>query len=75
VEYVKNRDLHPDAEDTIYSARASRLIVVSGGAFGSPTILERSGIGGKSILEKYNVRQIVDLPGVGQNYQGTYDAY
>lgn len=67
---MKNRDIHPGAEDTVYSARASRLVVVSGGAFGSPTILERSGIGGRNILEKYRVEPIVDLPGVGQNYQG-----
>ncbi|KDR68518.1 hypothetical protein GALMADRAFT_256740 [Galerina marginata CBS 339.88] len=47
------------------TARVSRLVVVSAGAFGSPAILERSGIGTKSILEKNNVQQIVDLPGVG----------
>lgn len=49
---------------------ASRLVVVSAGAFGSPTILERSGIGGKAVLEKNNVNLVVDLPGVGENYQG-----
>lgn len=52
-------------------ARAKRLVVVSGGAFGSPAILERSGIGAKKVLEKYGVEQVVDLPGVGENYQGT----
>ncbi|KDR75994.1 hypothetical protein GALMADRAFT_139756 [Galerina marginata CBS 339.88] len=50
------------------TARASRLVVVSAGAFGSPAILERSGIGAKSVLEKNSVQQIVDLPGVGENY-------
>ncbi|KAF9478333.1 alcohol oxidase [Pholiota conissans] len=53
------------------TARASRLVVVAGGAFGSPSILERSGIGAKSVLEKNNVKQIVDLPGVGEHYMGT----
>lgn len=51
--------------------RASRLVVISAGAFGSPTILERSGIGAKGILEKNGIPQLVDLPGVGENYMGT----
>ncbi|KAE9398123.1 alcohol oxidase [Gymnopus androsaceus JB14] len=49
--------------------RAARLVVVSGGAFGSPAILERSGIGAKQHLAQANVEQTVDLPGVGENYQ------
>ena len=46
------------------------MVVVSSGAFNSPLILERSGIGGKSILKKNGVPLIVDLPGVGENWQG-----
>ncbi len=51
-------------------ARASRLVVVSAGAFESPAILERSGIGAKSLLDQLVIRVIVDLPGVGEGYQG-----
>ena len=51
-------------------ARASRLVVLSAGAFGSPAILERSGIGSKDVLTKNNIRQLVDLPGVGEHYMG-----
>ena len=40
------------------------------GSFGTPGILERSGIGAKAILEGVGVKQRVDLPGVGENYQG-----
>ena len=40
------------------------------GSFGTPGILERSGIGAKAILEAVGVKQRVDLPGVGENYQG-----
>lgn len=43
---------------------------MSGGAFGSPAILERSGIGAKARLEKFGIETVVDLPGVGENYQG-----
>ena len=50
--------------------RGTKLILVSAGAFGSPGILERSGIGAKDVLEQVGVKQRVDLPGVGENYQG-----
>jgi alcohol oxidase len=52
-------------------AYASKLVIVSAGAFGSPAILERSGIGSKDILGKVGVQEaVVDLPGVGENYHG-----
>jgi alcohol oxidase len=54
-------------------ARASRLVVLSAGAFGTPSILERSGIGSKEVLMRNRVHQLVDLPGVGEHYQGLYD--
>ena len=54
-------------------ARASRLVVLSAGAFGSPSILERSGIGSKDVLTRNNVHQLVDLPGVGEHYMGSYN--
>jgi alcohol oxidase len=50
--------------------QATKLVLVSAGAFGSPGILERSGIGAKGVLERVGVRQRIDLPGVGENYQG-----
>ena len=50
-------------------AQASRLFF-SAGAFGSPAVLERSGIGSKDVLSKNNIQQLVDLPGVGEHYMG-----
>ena len=50
--------------------KATKLVLVSAGAFGSPGILERSGIGGRDVLERVGVEQRVNLPGVGENYQG-----
>jgi len=70
VEYVGDMITNADADQTVRSVRASKLVVVSAGAFGSPGILERSGIGAKNILEKNGVKQVVDLPGVGENFQG-----
>ena len=60
------------ADGEIVTVKATKLVVVSAGAFGSPAILERSGIGSPSILEKNNIRVLVDSPGVGENYQGVF---
>lgn len=51
----------------IYKAR--KLIIVSGGTLSSPLILQRSGIGDPEKLRKVGVKPIVDLPGVGLNFQ------
>ncbi|KAK0449786.1 GMC oxidoreductase-domain-containing protein [Desarmillaria tabescens] len=64
VEYVDDVDQTASAKKIF----ASRLVVLSAGAFGSPAILERSGIGAKHILEKNDIPLVVDLPGVGENY-------
>ena len=56
-------------------ALASRLVVLSAGAFGSPAILERSGIGPKDVLSKNNIQQLVDLPGVGEHYMGSHKMF
>ncbi|EGO26056.1 hypothetical protein SERLADRAFT_491425 [Serpula lacrymans var. lacrymans S7.9] len=69
VEYTDDLITNPDGDQMTHLARASRLVVVSGGAFGSPAILERSGIGAKEVLYKHGVEQIVNLPCVGENYQ------
>ncbi|KAI0337223.1 alcohol oxidase [Trametopsis cervina] len=70
VEVTENPRVFSGADISKVSAvHASRLVVVSAGAFGSPQILERSGIGAKAVLDKYGVTQLIDLPGVGENYQ------
>lgn len=70
IEYLDDAISCPAGSTEISTARASKLVVVCGGTFGSPTILERSGIGSRAILEKKGVPVVVDLPGVGENYQG-----
>lgn len=71
VQYVSDVIGRSGGVTTLLTARASRLVVLSSGAFGSPAILERSGIGEKSVLEKVGVKVLVDLPGVGEHYLGT----
>ncbi|KAJ7096512.1 glucose-methanol-choline oxidoreductase, partial [Mycena belliarum] len=69
VEYVHDTVLNGDADQTVHTVRASRLVVISAGAFGSPLILERSGIGSLDILKAHGVKPMMDLPGVGRDYQ------
>jgi choline dehydrogenase-like flavoprotein len=46
---------------------ARKEIIISGGAYCSPAVLLRSGIGSRKELEKYQIECIVDSPGVGKN--------
>ena len=47
--------------------KARKEVIVSGGAFSSPAILLRSGIGPKQELQELGVESQVDLGGVGKN--------
>ncbi|KAK7033332.1 GMC-OxRdtase-N domain-containing protein [Favolaschia claudopus] len=67
VEYISHAPETAD-KNAVVTVHASRLVVVCGGAFGSPAILERSGIGASKILKAHDIMQVVDLPGVGENY-------
>lgn len=49
--------------------------VLSSGAFHSPQLLQLSGIGSSSRLQKLGINTVVDLPGVGQNLQDHYVAH
>ncbi|GJC90442.1 alcohol oxidase [Colletotrichum liriopes] len=53
----------------VQAVGARKLVVLSSGANGSPLILERSGVGNKSILDRAGVPVVEDLPGVGNDYQ------
>ena len=60
VEFISRR------KATLRTIRADKMIVVSSGALGTPSILERSGVGKSDILTKAGVQDIIsDLPGVG----------
>jgi choline dehydrogenase-like flavoprotein len=56
-----------EKDGTVREIKAKKEIIVSGGAYCSPTILMRSGIGPKSELVSHGIDCKVDLPGVGQN--------
>lgn len=52
--------------------RARKQIIVSGGTLSSPLILQRSGIGDPEKLRRVGIEPLVDLPGVGLNFQDHY---
>ena len=70
IEFVPNPLYQPNELPEVMVVRAKRLVVIAAGTFGSPGILERSGIGAKDVLDRAGVEQIVDLPGVGEHFQG-----
>jgi len=71
VRTVPTKPLSPsDRKHQDYKAR--KWIIISGGTLSSPLILQRSGIGDPEKLRKAGVKPLVDLPGVGLNFQDHY---
>jgi choline dehydrogenase len=54
---------------TLRTARARKEIVVSGGAFNSPQLLQLSGVGPAELLRKHGIDVVLDAPGVGHDLQ------
>ncbi|QKX55451.1 uncharacterized protein TRUGW13939_02544 [Talaromyces rugulosus] len=52
--------------------RARKQIIISGGTMSSPLILQRSGVGDPEKLRRAGIKPVVDLPGVGGNFQDHY---
>ena len=55
--------------------RASREVIISGGAINSPQVLMLSGLGPADQLKALGVPVVQDLPGVGDNLQDHIEAY
>lgn len=52
--------------DTI---QAKKEIILASGTIATPQLLELSGIGSGRVLSSVGIRQVVDLPAVGENLQ------
>ncbi|MFL6818332.1 MAG: GMC family oxidoreductase [Bradyrhizobium sp.] len=53
--------------------RARREVILAAGAFGSPQLLQLSGIGPREELMKLGIAVVKELPGVGKNLQDHID--
>jgi choline dehydrogenase len=79
VEYLKGARLYRaatkpgTAAGPAQVARATREVILSGGAFNTPQLLMLSGIGPRATLEKHGITVRVDLSGVGRNLQDRYE--
>jgi choline dehydrogenase-like flavoprotein len=62
-----------DQEGNSFTINASKEVILSSGAFGSPQILLRSGVGPKEEIIKHGIEHKIDLPGVGKNLQDHID--
>lgn len=52
-----------------YTVKATKEVILSGGVFNTPQLLELSGIGNKDILTPLQIQTLIELPGVGENLQ------
>ncbi len=67
VEYAKNGHVE--------KVRASREVILSGGAINSPQVLQLSGIGNADELKALGIPVVQNLPGVGENLQDHIECY
>jgi choline dehydrogenase len=54
---------------TLRTARARKEILVSGGAYNSPQLLQLSGVGPADLLKSHGIAVVLDAPGVGSDLQ------
>ena len=64
VEYLRNGERH--------SVRAAGEVILSGGAFNSPQLLQLSGVGPADLLRSHGIEVVADMPGVGADLQDHY---
>lgn len=60
-------EVRPLDGSPFFNISVKNEVILSAGVFGTPTILQRSGIGPASFLRKAEIPVVLDLPGVGSN--------
>jgi choline dehydrogenase len=55
--------------DTTHIAHANAEVILAGGAFNSPQLLQLSGLGPAELLHSHGIDVISDMPGVGNDLQ------
>ncbi|KAK7464771.1 hypothetical protein VKT23_005978 [Stygiomarasmius scandens] len=61
--------LLPSSGGNMLMVSATREVIVSAGSIFSPGVLQRSGIGNSTFLQSLGISPVLDLPGVGSNFQ------
>ncbi|KAK3295243.1 GMC oxidoreductase-domain-containing protein [Chaetomium fimeti] len=69
VEYRPNPTFASNIAGETKTVKARRLVVASCGACGTPSLLERSGVGDQTILQAAGVPLVAAAPGVGNGYE------
>ncbi|KAJ7872277.1 aryl-alcohol oxidase-like protein, partial [Mycena olivaceomarginata] len=54
-------------DGSLFTAKATKEIILSPGSVGTPTVLMHSGIGDEKALTALGIPSVLDLPSVGQN--------
>lgn len=54
-------------DNITHTVRATREVILSGGAISSPQLLQLSGVGPADLLQELGISVVHDLPGVGEN--------
>ena len=65
MEYVPRLDVASGKK----SVKATKEVILAAGALHTPQILQLSGIGDNALLQSVGIETVVDLPGVGRNFQ------
>ncbi len=52
---------------------ATKEVILSGGTFNSPQLLQLSGVGRAADIQRHGIKMVHELPGVGQNLQDHLD--
>ena len=55
--------------DATHVAHASAEVILAGGAFNSPQLMQLSGLGPADLLRQHGITVVADLPGVGADLQ------
>lgn len=56
-----------------FRVKAKREVILTAGAFGSPQLLQLSGVGRPEDITHHGIQMVHELPGVGQNLQDHLD--
>ncbi|HEU5272325.1 MAG TPA: choline dehydrogenase [Xanthobacteraceae bacterium] len=54
---------------TLHTARANAEVILAGGAFNSPQLMQLSGLGPADLLRQHGIDVVADMPGVGADLQ------